>query len=151
MQTAGGVVGAATELAAGVQLGEDHLDTRQPRTRLDVDRDAAGLVVHRDAAVAREGDLDLTAEPAERLVHGVVDDLPQAVHQTAGVGGPDVHRRALADRLQPFQDEKVPRLVVTALPTGLIRWGRLGGGHGARLPPRPLRTRSLHKRHGPET
>ena len=27
------------------------------------------------------------------LVHAVVDDLPQAVHEAAGVGGPDVHAR----------------------------------------------------------
>ena len=51
MQTAGGVVGAAAELAAGVQLGEHHLDAGQPGPRLDVDRDAAAVVVHRDAAV----------------------------------------------------------------------------------------------------
>ncbi|GGF32570.1 hypothetical protein GCM10011519_02470 [Marmoricola endophyticus] len=44
---------------------------------------------------------------AERLVDAVVDDLPQAVGQTAGVGRADVHARALADGLEPLEYEEV--------------------------------------------
>jgi len=150
VQTAGRVVGATTELPAGVQLGEDDLDAGQSRPGLDVDRDAPGLVMHRDAAVAGEGDLDLTAEPAEGLVDGIVDDLPQAVHQAAGVGRADVHRWAFAYGLQALEDEEMAGLVVSTLPARLVRWGRLGVGHGARVPSSPLGTESLHKSHGPE-
>ena len=82
----GGVVGAGSELAAGVQLGEHHLDTGQLVPWLDVHRDAPALVRHGDAAVPQQRDLDLTTEAAEGLVHRVVDDLPQAVHETARVG-----------------------------------------------------------------
>ena len=97
----------AAELAARVQLGEDHLDAGQPGLGLLVDRDAAAVVVHLGRAVGVERDLDQVAGAGQRLVHAVVDDLPQAVHETAGVGGPDVHARALADRLQPLEDEEV--------------------------------------------
>jgi hypothetical protein len=57
---------------------------------------------------------------------------------------------ALLADLQPLQDEQVTRLVVPAFQARLIGWGRLGGGHQATVPPRPLRSRSLHKSHGPE-
>ena len=79
----------------------------QPGLGLLVDRDAAPVVVHLGRAVGVEGDLDQVAGAGQGLVHAVVDDLPQAVHETAGVGGPDVHARALADRLQPLEDEEV--------------------------------------------
>src|SRR3712207_8964642 len=41
----------------------------------------------------------------QRLVDGVVDDLPETVHEPTGVGRPDVHPRALANR-----DRKSTRL-----------------------------------------
>ena len=49
---------AAAELAARVQLGEDHLDAGQPGLGLLVDRDAAAVVVHLDRAVGVQRDLD---------------------------------------------------------------------------------------------
>ena len=64
-------------------------------------------VVHLDAAVGVQDDVDALAVAAERLVDGVVDDLPEAVHQTARVGGADVHARALADRLEPLEHLQV--------------------------------------------
>src|SRR5262249_51223074 len=38
------------------------------------------------------------------LVDAVVDDLPEQVVVAARVGAADVHRRSLADRLQPLED-----------------------------------------------
>ena len=51
VQTAGGGVGAAAELAAGVQLGHHDLDAGQAGLGLDVDRDAAAVVPDLDRAV----------------------------------------------------------------------------------------------------
>ena len=53
MQAAGGGVGAAAELAAGVQLGDDDLDAGEPGLGLDVDRDAAAVVADLDATRRR--------------------------------------------------------------------------------------------------
>ena len=127
MQAAGRVVGAGAELAAGVQLGEDDLDAGQPGARLDVDGDPAAVVDDGDAAVGLQRDGDLAAVPAEGLVDGVVDDLPEAVHEAAGVGRPDVHRRPLADRLQTLEDQQVPGLVVAVLGRSGWRWARREG------------------------
>ena len=107
MQAARRGVRTAAELAARVQLGEDHLDAGEPGLGLLVDRDAAAVVVDLGGAVGVQRDVDPGAVAGQRLVDGVVDDLPQAVHQPAGVGGADVHARALADGLEPLEDEQV--------------------------------------------
>jgi len=107
VQPAGCDVRRPAELAAGVELGEDDLDPGEAGLRLLVDRDAAAVVVHLGGTVGVQGDLDQVARARERLVHTVVDDLPQAVHQTPCVRGPDVHARTLADRLEPLEHEEV--------------------------------------------
>ena len=112
VQPAGCRVGAVAELAAGVQLGEDHFHAGQPGLRLDVDGHAARGVAHLDAVVRVQDHVDLGAEAAERLVDAVVDDLPEAVHEAAGVGRADVHARTLPDRLKPFEHREVAGGVV---------------------------------------
>ena len=42
------------------------------------------MVVHLGRAVGVQGDLDQVAGAGQRLVHAVVDDLPEAVHETRG-------------------------------------------------------------------
>ena len=54
------------------------------------------------------------AVPAERLVDGVVDDLPEAVHEPARVGRADVHAGALADRLESLEDGEMAGGIVGA-------------------------------------
>ena len=89
-----------------------------------------------------QDDLDPGAVPAQGLVHGVVDDLPEAVQQPAAVGGADVHAGALADRLEALQDRQMARGVavgdgwlrraaaaLTAVTAGLLT----GTGAGARI------------------
>ena len=111
MQAAGRDVRAAAELAAGVQLRGDDLDTGQAGARLLVGGDSATVVVDLDRAVGVEQHLDTVRRAGQRLVDTVVDDLPHAVHEAAGVGGPDVHARPLAHRLQALEDEEVGGVV----------------------------------------
>jgi hypothetical protein len=85
---------------------------------------STGMPRDLDRAVLVQQDLDPVAEAAEGLVDRVVDDLPQAVHQAAAVGGPDVHARPLADGLQALEDEQVPSGVV-----GPVVFGQQGGRH----------------------
>ena len=125
VQAAGGDVGAAAELAAGVQLGGDHLDAGQAGLGLLVGGDAAAVVVDLDRVVGVQGDLDPVRGAGQRLVDAVVDDLPEAVHQAAGVGGADVHARALADRLEALEDEEVCG-VVGVVDRGAPAAARLG-------------------------
>ncbi len=107
VQTAGGAVGAAAELAARVELRVDELDARQTGLRLDVDGNAPPVVAHLDGPVGVELDLDPVAVPRERLVDAVVHDLPEAVHEPATVGGPDVHAGSLANGLEALKHRQV--------------------------------------------
>ena len=54
------------------------------------------------------------------LVHAVVDDLPEAVHEPPGVRRADVHAGSLAHGLESFEDEEVGG-VVRVVDRGLLR------------------------------
>src|SRR5690606_10514301 len=78
VQAAGDLVATRAELAAGVQLGEHHVQrvlAAELRVRVRTDGDAAAIVFHGEAAVRVDGDRDLRAVTGERLVHRVVDHL----------------------------------------------------------------------------
>jgi hypothetical protein len=62
-------------------------------------------------------DNDFMTIASERLVDTVVDDLPYAVHQATGVGGPDIHPGPLPDSVQSLENQQV---------TGVVR--RIDGG-----------------------
>ena len=104
MQAAGDLVAAAAELAAGVQDGQHDRHRGDALDRVDVDRDAAAVVDDLDAAVLQDRHDDAVAVAGQRLVDGVVDDLPDQVVQAALTGGADVHAGPLADRLEPLED-----------------------------------------------
>jgi hypothetical protein len=115
-----------------VQHREHDLD-RGPLLGLhDVDRDAATVVDDADAAVAEQRDLDRVAVARERLVDGVVDDLVDQVVQATFAGGADVHARAFADRLEPFEDRDRTRVVSRTVGCRFVRrrrgWDRGRGG-----------------------
>src|SRR5664280_180598 len=104
VQTTGGGVGAATKLATGMQLGKDDLDTRKTGTWLHVNGNASTVVADLDRPVSHQRHVDSVTHPRQRLINGVVDDLPHTVHEAARVGRADVHRRTLAHRLEAFED-----------------------------------------------
>src|SRR5699024_4418276 len=127
VQTTGGRIGAAPELASGVQLGEDHLDTAETHVAHGVHRDAAAVVAHLHGLVRVQDDLDRVPVAFEGFVHGVVDDLPQAVHQPTGVGGPDVHPGSLPYGFQALEHGQVPGGVAGF--GGGLRHGSTLGAH----------------------
>src|SRR3546814_16226268 len=85
------LVGVLVELTAGMQLGHDDLRRRHALLAVEVDRDAAAVVRHRDRAVAVQGDPDRVAPAGQRLVDGVVDPLVDPVVQ-AGAGRSEERR-----------------------------------------------------------
>src|SRR5207245_359248 len=86
-----------------------------------LDRDAAPVVVDRDARVDVDGDRDARAVANERLVDRVVDDLEDEMMETALARVSDVHARALAHGLQPLEDLDV---------RGAVGGPGLGRAHG---------------------
>ena len=71
---------------------------------MTIDRNAAAVVDDRDRAVDVDRDVDLIAVPGQRLVDRVVDDFVDEMVQAGRTGRADVHRRPLADGLEPFED-----------------------------------------------
>ena len=112
VQTTGGIVGAAAELTTGVQLSEHNLHTGQTGARLNIGGDTAAIIAHLNRTITVQDDLDGLTETGERLIHRVVDNFPEAVHQAAGVGGANVHARAFAYSFQTFQHGEVTSGVV---------------------------------------
>src|SRR5215217_9116454 len=101
------------------------------------DRDAAALVDDRDGVVRVDRDRDGVVATRQRLVDGVVDDLVDQVVQTANAGRPDVHARALADRLEALEDRDVLGVVARALLIA-VAVGSVVAGH---VPPSFTRRR----------
>ena len=112
VEAAGGRVGAAAELTAGVELGVDDLDARQALSGDDVDGDASAVVGDGGGVVGVQAHVDRVAMAFQGLVDRVVDDLPEAVHEAPVVGRADVHAGALAHGLEPLEDREVPCVVV---------------------------------------
>ena len=83
VQAPGRGVGATAELPPACSLVMTTSTPVSAGLGLDVDGDAAAAVAHLDRAVGVQDDLDALAVTGQRLVDGVVDDLPQAVVEAA--------------------------------------------------------------------
>ena len=103
VQTAGDLIASAAELTARVQHGIDDLERGAPRLRLNVDRDTTAVINNGDGVALVDRHLDLRAVACERLVNGVIHNFVNEVVQAARGRGADVHARALAHRLKPFE------------------------------------------------
>src|SRR5699024_1311272 len=113
------------------------------RAGLDVDRDAAPGVPHLDGVVLVEDDLDRVPVAAERLVDGVVQDLPEAVHEPPGVGRTDGRARSRAHGAEAFEDVEVAG----------VGGGLRGGAAGGHAPDAtcPSTSNRVSSRAGPRT
>ena len=102
-----------------MKLGEHDLEGGDLLPGVQVDRNASPVVGDLDRPVAMQGDVDLVGEPRRCLVDGVVDQLPDEVHEAVGAGAADVHTRALANSLQPLKG--LDGVGVVARGAGLLR------------------------------
>jgi len=107
VETAGNFVGGGVEFAAGVELGEHHLDRRHHCAvgeRHQVHGDATTVVDHGDGVVNVDDDFNFLGVAGQCLVNRVVYHLIDQVMQAQFAGRSDVHGRAEAHSLEPFQD-----------------------------------------------
>ena len=101
MQTTRDLVTVATELAAGVQRREHDLGRGLVGVLgVEVDRDAATVVLDAAGAVGAQRYRDVRAVAGHGLVDRVVDDLVDEVMEARGTGRADVHTGALTNRLE---------------------------------------------------
>ena len=121
VKTAAEFVGALTEFAAGVEVGQHELNGRNLPLRVHVDRNAAAIVADGTRAVGVDGHIDVRAETGQMFVDRVVEDLVNAVMQAAFVGVADVHPRPLAHRFQTLKLVDLRRAVCRILGQGCFR------------------------------
>ena len=116
MQATGNLVGILVEFTAGVQLGHDHFSRRNAFLGVNIDRDTATVVLHRNRTVVVQDDQRAVTMPGEGLVDGIVDDFVDHVVQArAIIGIADVHARPLAYSVQPAKDFDAVRAVFVLL------------------------------------
>ena len=84
---------------------------------------ATAVVDHGQRTVGVDGDQNIVAIASQGFVNGVVHDLENQVVQTGAVRGvTDIHARALAHGLQPFQDLDCAFAIATCVCCGLVIW-----------------------------
>ncbi len=105
VQPARGGVGVPTELAAGVQRGEDDLEGAQLlELGMRVDGDAAPVVPHGKPVAGLQRHVDGGGVAGDRLVHRVVEDFRGQVVERVLVRAADIHAGTAPHRLQPLED-----------------------------------------------
>ena len=79
---------------------------------MDFGWDTAPIVAHRDAVIFVDIDDDFVTKPSQRLVDSIVDDFVDELMKPRNIVDiADVHARALAHCLEPFQDlDRVGRI-----------------------------------------
>ena len=107
VQAAGDLVAALPELAAGVELGQDDRQRRQPLVLHHVDRDARAVVLDGHRLVRMDRHLEQVAPSRERLVDRVRDHLVGEVMEAPGPRRADVHPGPFPDRIESFEDSDV--------------------------------------------
>ena len=112
VETAGIAIGVIAELAARVELGEDHLHAGDPQLFVDAHGDAPAVVEDRGGAVLIQRHVDLVGVAVGRLVDGVVHDLPQQMVEPLGAGGAYIHAGTHPDRVQALHDRYVGNTVI---------------------------------------
>ena len=101
----GVVVRGVLELPARVQLGHDHLGRRHAFFGVHAGGNAAPVIFHRNRAIGVQFDQNEVAMPRQRLVDGIVRDFEHHVVQARSVVGiADIHPRALAHRIEAFEN-----------------------------------------------
>ncbi len=107
VQAAGDFVGGGVEFAAGMKLGEHHLDGGHHLAvgqGHHVDGNAAAVIDDGDGVVDVNDDIDFFGVAGQRLVDGVVHHLIDQVMQAHLAGRADVHGRTEANCLKAFKD-----------------------------------------------
>ncbi len=101
MQTAGDLVGAVVEFAAGMQHGHDDFGCRAALLGVNIHGNTAAVVGDGDGFVGMDGDDHTVAMTRQGLIDGVVHHFEHHVVQAAAIiGVTDVHARPLAYRVE---------------------------------------------------
>ena len=112
MQAARVDVAAGFEFSAGVERRHDNFKRRLFVFLMLIHRNAASVIGDADAAARLiEFDRDHRGIPVDDLVDGVIQNFPHQMMQAGPVRPPDIHRRSPPNRINPFQNQNLTRVV----------------------------------------
>ena len=103
VKTAGILVGALAEFAAGMQIGQHQFHRRHLPFGMDIHGNAAAIVPDGNRAVHMDGHFDFVAKAGQMFVDGIVQDLENTMMQAAFIGVADIHSGTFSDCLQTLQ------------------------------------------------
>ena len=117
VQTARHLVGILVEFSTRMELGHDDLRRRHALFFMDLDRDAAAIVNHRHRTIGIQRDLNLVAISGQRFINGVIHDFADHMMQPrAVIGITNIHARALANRIEAFEDlDRIRAIIAVAI------------------------------------
>jgi hypothetical protein len=92
-----------SELATGVEVGQDEFQRRDLELRVDLNGDAAAIVTDGYRSVGVDSHLNARTISGQMFVDGVVQNLEDAVVKTTFIGIADVHAGTLANGFKAFQ------------------------------------------------
>ncbi len=100
------------ELAARVQLRKHDLHRRNLHFRVNVGRNAAPVILDRNAAVLMNAHVDRVRKAVGSLVDRVIDDFPENMVKPALPRRTDIHTGAQTHRVKPFENGYIVRIVM---------------------------------------
>ena len=103
VEAAGYLIGAFTEFTTRVQVGHHQLEGRDVILRVNVDWDAATIVLNGAGAVVVDADGDLRAVTGEGFIDRVIDDFKDTVVEATFVSVADIHIGAFTDTFKSLQ------------------------------------------------
>src|SRR5215831_14516525 len=115
VQTTGNLVRSFIELATRVELRKHDFGSGDFFCLMNIDRNAAAIVDHRDTIIDVNRDINPVAITGQSFVNGVIHNLINEVMKSPFTGVTDVHSRAFSDRFEPFQNLYVIGSVVRCL------------------------------------
>jgi len=104
VKSAGSRIGSAIEFSAGMQGGENQLDSGHMGLGMDIDRKAASFVLNLDGAVFMQDDGDGLAKAVDGFVFGVIDNLPNELVKAGRTGSLNIHAWAFANTFEFAQN-----------------------------------------------
>ena len=79
-------VGPTSKFATSVQLCENYFNPGKSGLWFNINRDTTTVISNSDASILIELNSDVFAVSSQRLVNAVIDDFPEAVHESAAIG-----------------------------------------------------------------
>src|ERR1700730_11381494 len=83
VQTPGKFISALSEFTAGVEVGQNQLDSGHLEFRVRLNRNSASVIAYRSRTINVDGHVNFRTEAGQMFVDGVVQDFKDAVMQPA--------------------------------------------------------------------